>query len=118
MASAIEALKDVFEDERTLRRLDSARLTEGLEQLEGFKSMLEDQTAWVKSIERQVMSNKTEIDTIKTDHGIYKKFATKLAGAVGVACTFLGMAFSGILWALTHWTEALTMLRLLWPGKP
>lgn len=118
MASAIEALKDVFDDERTLRRMDSKRLTETIDQLDAFGAKLQDQIRQVAAIEKQVMSNKVEIDTIKTDHGVYKKFATKLAGAVGVACTFLGMAFSGILWSLTHWTESVAMLRFLWPGKP
>jgi hypothetical protein len=118
MASAIEALKDVFDDERTLRRFDSKRISEVSDKLDILEYRLETQIKQIMAIERQVMSNKVEIDTIKTDHGIYKKFATKLAGAVGVACTFLGMAFSGILWSLTHWSESVAMLRFLWPGRP
>lgn len=95
----------LFEDERELARVERRDSLERDERFERAERAFLDHIAYAKAVERQVLSNKAEIDKFKERSDKSEDLQRKVMGIFGLATFAFAMMLQGMWWALTHWSE-------------
>lgn len=103
-----------FEDHRDQTRESAAAQLQKLEHMEVDVNSLK---GVVPSMQSQVYSNKSEIDRVKGDVTLIKSIYAKATGAIAVLWTIAALTATGIWWALTHWGDALSLVKSLFGWK-
>jgi len=103
-----------FEDHRDQTRDAVQALLSKLEHVEVDVHTLK---SVIPALQSQVYSNKAEIDRVKGDMDLVKTIITRTMGIFTILLTIGGMIFTGVWWAVSHWSEAISMLRGMFGWK-